>query len=131
MQAIDTIIKEGPDACLLIFQATPYKHPQNGQTYRYYEMTRDGFVELVMGFTGAKAQNVHMHTSTTCTFWGLASEPEVSIFKVYPEGVFCLIGGTTCEARHFIDAALTHGRDDGFIYGLGIPKDRVWVLSVV
>ena len=31
-----------------IFTDTPYKHPQNGRTYRYYEMTRDGF-------TGAKA----------------------------------------------------------------------------
>lgn len=28
------------------------RNPQNGQLYRYYEMTRDGAALLVMGFTG-------------------------------------------------------------------------------
>ena len=37
------------------FEETPYTHPQNGQTYRMYEMTKDGFSFLVMGYTGAKA----------------------------------------------------------------------------
>lgn len=36
------------------FVETPYIHPQNGQTYRLFEMTRDGFTLLVMGFTGTK-----------------------------------------------------------------------------
>ncbi|EIZ83628.1 anti-repressor protein [Methylobacterium sp. GXF4] len=31
------------------------RNPQNGQLYRYYEMTRDGASLLVMGFTGRKA----------------------------------------------------------------------------
>jgi hypothetical protein len=37
------------------FGDTPYTHPQNGQTYRMYEMTKDGFSFLVMGYTGEKA----------------------------------------------------------------------------
>ncbi|CCK79431.1 Rha family transcriptional regulator [Desulfobacula toluolica] len=37
------------------FQETPYIHPQNGQTYNMYEMGRDGFALLTMGFTGEKA----------------------------------------------------------------------------
>lgn len=37
------------------FGYTPYTHPQNGQVYHYYEMTKDGFSFLVMGYTGSKA----------------------------------------------------------------------------
>lgn len=37
------------------FSASPYEHPQNGQIYNAYEITKDGFMFLVMGFTGAKA----------------------------------------------------------------------------
>ena len=37
------------------FGETPYVHEQNGQTYRMYEMTKDGFSFLVMGYTGSKA----------------------------------------------------------------------------
>lgn len=37
------------------FGDTPYTHPQNGQTYKMYEMTKDGFSFLVMGYTGEKA----------------------------------------------------------------------------
>lgn len=37
------------------FGETPYIHPQNGQTYRIFEMNQDGFALLVMGFTGDRA----------------------------------------------------------------------------
>lgn len=37
------------------FCAYPYQHPQNKQTYNAYEITKDGFMFLVMGFTGKKA----------------------------------------------------------------------------
>lgn len=37
------------------FRETPYKHPQNGQLYRSFDMTRDGFALLAMGFTGSAA----------------------------------------------------------------------------
>lgn len=40
---------------MLNFEHTPYTHQQNGQTYHYYLMTKDGFTFLVMGYTGAKA----------------------------------------------------------------------------
>lgn len=37
------------------FGDTPYTHPQNGQKYKAYQMTKDGFSFLVMGYTGEKA----------------------------------------------------------------------------
>ncbi len=37
------------------FGETPYTHPQNGQTYKSYVMTKDGFSFLVMGYNGEKA----------------------------------------------------------------------------
>lgn len=37
------------------FGDTPYVNPQNGQTYKIYSMTKDGFVFLAMGYRGAKA----------------------------------------------------------------------------
>jgi Rha family phage regulatory protein len=37
------------------FGDTPYINPQNGQTYKMYVMTKDGFTFLVMGYTGEKA----------------------------------------------------------------------------
>jgi len=39
----------------LNFEETPYVNPQNGQTYRMYAMTKDGFTFLVMGYTGETA----------------------------------------------------------------------------
>jgi Rha family phage regulatory protein len=38
-----------------LFIESTYVHPQNKQTYKCYELTRDGFSLLVMGFTGKKA----------------------------------------------------------------------------
>ncbi len=43
------------DFRVLNFEHTPYIHPQNGQEYHYYEITKDGFAFLVMGYTGEKA----------------------------------------------------------------------------
>ncbi|WP_286084191.1 Rha family transcriptional regulator [Agrobacterium sp. FDAARGOS_525] len=40
---------------VLNFEEAPYTNEQNGQTYRAFDMTRDGFTLLAMGFTGAKA----------------------------------------------------------------------------
>lgn len=39
----------------VLFIPNEYQNEQNGQTYREYLLTRDGFSLLVMGFTGAKA----------------------------------------------------------------------------
>jgi len=56
LRAIDALM-EG----MCIFAQTPlyiessYVHDQNGETYRKFDMTRDGFSLLVMGFTGPKA----------------------------------------------------------------------------
>ena len=37
------------------FVHTHYIHPQNNQKYDMFEITRDGFSFLAMGYTGAKA----------------------------------------------------------------------------
>lgn len=54
-RTIQGIIKNEPDWGVRNFAQTPYVDPQNGQTYQMYEMTRDGYSMLVMGFTGKKA----------------------------------------------------------------------------
>lgn len=55
LDAIDALIQQEQKLGLLNFRQTPYVEPQNGQTYRSYEMDRDGFTLLAMGFTGGKA----------------------------------------------------------------------------
>lgn len=37
------------------FIKSSYVHPQNKRTFKVYNMTRDGFSLLAMGFTGKKA----------------------------------------------------------------------------
>jgi len=48
---IENLIVKG----VLNFEETPYINPQNGQSYKSYEMDRTGFTLLAMGFTGDKA----------------------------------------------------------------------------
>jgi Rha family phage regulatory protein len=55
LQAIDNLIAQEAALGLLTFQQTPYVEPSTGQQYRMYEMDRDGFTLLAMGFTGTKA----------------------------------------------------------------------------
>ncbi len=51
LRTIDELVGRGVDN----FVETPEVNPQNGQTYRAFDMDRDGFTLLVMGFTGQKA----------------------------------------------------------------------------
>jgi len=53
LQGIETL-ECSPDFNLLNFQEISYTDDKN-RTYKAYNMTRDGFVFLVMGFTGPKA----------------------------------------------------------------------------
>lgn len=55
LRDIDNLLAAEPELGLRKFEHTPYLEPQNGQTYRSFDMTRDGFVLLAMGFTGHKA----------------------------------------------------------------------------
>lgn len=55
MRDIDNLIKNEPSLGLSNFGETPYVEVSNGQTYRSYDMDRDGFTLLAMGFTGVKA----------------------------------------------------------------------------
>lgn len=54
---IRSLIAANPEWGSLNFEETPYVDAQNGQTYQMYEMTRDGYSMLVMGFTGKKAMD--------------------------------------------------------------------------
>ncbi|KGK20999.1 Rha family transcriptional regulator [Vibrio navarrensis] len=40
------------------FFTYPYRNEQNGETYQAYQMTKDGFMFLVMGFTGKRAAEI-------------------------------------------------------------------------
>lgn len=55
MRDIANLIAAEPELGLLNFGDTPYVEPQNGQTYKSFDMDREGFELLAMGFTGAKA----------------------------------------------------------------------------
>ena len=55
LRAIRNLIDQEPDLGSRNFAETPYVEPSNGQTYRSFDMDRDGFTLLAMGFTGSKA----------------------------------------------------------------------------
>ncbi|HWL70433.1 MAG TPA: phage regulatory protein/antirepressor Ant [Geminicoccus sp.] len=55
LRAIDTLVQQEPSLGLRSFAQTPYLEPTTGQEYRSFDMNRDGFTLLAMGFTGAKA----------------------------------------------------------------------------
>ncbi|NAZ37138.1 phage regulatory protein/antirepressor Ant [Rubellimicrobium sp. CFH 75288] len=56
MRAIDVLVEQEPDLALRTFAQGVYTLPETGaQQHRMFDMTRDGFTLLAMGFTGAKA----------------------------------------------------------------------------
>ena len=55
VEAIEELKKECPENSGDLFMESSYQHPQNKRTYKCYNLTRDGFSLLVMGFTGKKA----------------------------------------------------------------------------
>lgn len=55
LRDIDNLVKAEPRLGLSNFGETPIIDPQNGQTYRSFDMDEDGFALLAMGFTGNKA----------------------------------------------------------------------------
>lgn len=55
LRKIDELLEHTVVRSLNNFVETPQTNVQNGQTYREFEMTRDGFTLLAMGFTGKKA----------------------------------------------------------------------------
>lgn len=54
-EAIETLIKGCAEKSADLFIETKYQQVQNKQWYKCYDITRDGFSLLVMGFTGKKA----------------------------------------------------------------------------
>ena len=55
LRDIREIINKDPAWGAYHFGETPYIEPQNGQTYTEFNINRDGFTILVMGYTGEKA----------------------------------------------------------------------------
>lgn len=55
LASIDNLLSQESDLGLHDFMHTPYVEQSTGQTYRSFDMTRDGFTLLAMGFTGASA----------------------------------------------------------------------------
>ncbi|WP_337927145.1 MULTISPECIES: Rha family transcriptional regulator [unclassified Xanthobacter] len=43
LDAIDDLMRQMPGGGSAEFSAHPHVHPQNGQTYRSFDMDRDGF----------------------------------------------------------------------------------------
>lgn len=54
-RAIDALVDETGEWGIANFGQTLCADQQNKQTYRGYQMTKDGFMLLVMGFTGKRA----------------------------------------------------------------------------
>ena len=58
VRSIQTLLKQEPKWGVANFGETHYINNQNGQEYVYFTMTRDGFVMLVMAYTGEKARKI-------------------------------------------------------------------------
>ncbi|QRM56912.1 Rha family transcriptional regulator [Sinorhizobium sp. BG8] len=54
LRDIDDLISSAPEAASN-FGACVYQAVEGGRGYRFFDMTRDGFSLLAMGFTGEKA----------------------------------------------------------------------------
>ncbi len=55
LEIIEELKKGVAEKSADLFIEKTYQHPQNKQWYKCYDITRDGFSLLVMGFTGKKA----------------------------------------------------------------------------
>lgn len=55
LRDIDNLLSHDIKGGLALFGETSYVHPQNGQTYRCFEMNEHAFILLVMGYTGGRA----------------------------------------------------------------------------
>lgn len=55
LKAIRNLILQANELGVRNFAETPYVEEQNGQTYSSFDMDRDGFALLAMGFTGSAA----------------------------------------------------------------------------
>lgn len=55
LRDIRNLIADAGEWGVLNFEQTPCTDPQNGQSYQTFDMTRDGFALLAMGFSGSKA----------------------------------------------------------------------------
>lgn len=108
LKAIRNLIANEADLGVRNFAETPYVDPQNGQTYKSYDMDRDGFSILAMGFTGAKALKWKMSYIAAFNVMEaeLRSRPAVSIDFSDPKvllGVVTHLQGTIDSQQKQID----------------------------
>lgn len=70
------------------FAETPYRHPQNGQTYSKYLITQDGFSFLVMGYTGKEAARFkEMYINEFNRMRDELNKPAFSLPQTFPEAL--------------------------------------------
>lgn len=60
IRSIKEILGSAQNCAYPLYVEATYTHPQNGQEYPVYIMTRDGFTLLAMGFTGEKSLKFKM-----------------------------------------------------------------------
>ncbi len=85
------------------FIETSYQQPQNKQWYKCYEITRDGFSLLVMGFTGKKAlewkmKYIEAFNSMEKQLTYVNSDIEKIVGKVIDEKLETIVKKTVKEA---------------------------------
>jgi len=103
LRDIGNLVAELTDGGLLNFEGTPnfgeapYVDPQNGQTYKSYDLTKNGFVLLVMGFTGRRA--LHFKTAYIRRF----DEMEAALGQQFLEQMLEQVVGDAAPKVTFYD----------------------------
>ncbi|MBE4471863.1 Rha family transcriptional regulator [Vibrio parahaemolyticus] len=108
------------------FCAHPYKHPQNGETYTYYEMTKDGFIFLVMGFTGKQAAAIK--EAYINAFNQMAEELQRQKEERYGNPIY--YNENTLPDASTVDYTLENGRQITAIIIDGKPWVPAWSLRI-
>ncbi|PSJ53130.1 Rha family transcriptional regulator [Pseudaminobacter soli (ex Li et al. 2025)] len=76
LRDIDTLIGSAPEAASN-FGLCPYQAVESGRLYRSFDMTRDGFTLLAMGFTGSSA--LRFKLAYIAAFNGMEAQLKASV----------------------------------------------------
>lgn len=91
LKAIDALLSQAPEA-QRNFALCPYRAVAGGREYTSYDMDRDGFTLLAMGFTGPKALQFKMayiaeFNAMEAELNAQASKPQFAIPQTLPEAL--------------------------------------------
>lgn len=104
VRKIRQLLAKMPEGGLPIFGHTPYIDNSNGETYDLYQMNKDGFMLLVMGFTGDEALKIKLDF--------IAAFNEMAEFiQSQASGAMARWNTAYLEYRHDLDHASRCGRD--------------------